>query len=196
MTRIVMIFITLLISVMSFSQKSIYIIAGTTNGIENSTFSNTGFNAGVQFDIPIKGNWSYQIGLNYNLIYEESNMDVIHYIGNQNILFDEGYISKYNYMEIPSIISYKLKIGSQIIFRVNYGLFFGVFAGGTSLLRSSKGFSDYSLVELTAYPVHLGFCVGAGVELRNIYLGIEGNTNITDAYLSDGIIKTKLGMRF
>jgi len=179
----------------SDAQLSCFFVAGSSHSINLSESSQSGFNVGAILDIPLSRLWSCQTGLNINSIATDSNWDITKTIGGIDKVFDEGSFSKYNFIEIPTTISLKIKLSENANLRFNTGPYLGIYTGGTSLLRTSTGFSDYALIRPYVDPAHLGFLFGTSFEINKFYIGIEGNINTTD-YIPKGVIKTKLGIRF
>ncbi len=186
------------IPILGFAQTSVVVFAGTTNGIDHSYVSDAGvgINAGATIDFRFKKHWSFQTGMNYTSVFTDTNYTLIKYIDSQNIEFDEGYISKDNVIQLPANLCYSTNLSSNANMQIHGGLFFGIAAGGLSLYRSSAGMSDYAVVTNSSDPVHIGTNIGAGIEINRVYIGIEGSFNLTDPYLPQGALKTKLGIRF
>lgn len=179
------------------SQVNVMLFAGSSHGIDLNAVSLPGYNAGALLDIPInKSKWSLQTGLNINSVVLDNNSSIERYYDLfHSKVFDEGSINSYSFLELPLCVAYNIMFlsGSKMTF--NTGIFMGIFTGGKSLLRSSTGFSDYAVETSYADPVNMGFLTGIGFTINRVYLGVEGNINVTE-YRPEGVIKTKFGFSF
>jgi hypothetical protein len=182
------------ISLIGKAQVSCFIIGGTSNGIDLNATSQPGFNLGTLVDFPFSKSWSLQTGLNFNSISVDSNWEVIEYVVNQTISFDGGKLSNFSFLEIPAAISTNIRLSDKSKLIFNAGGYFSIFTGGSSLYRSSKGYSDYVLLPTYSNPVGGGFLFGTGVEIDKLYLGVEANFNIPDGYMPNSVLKTKIGI--
>lgn len=184
-----------LIPIIGNAQVSCYLIGGSSHGINLSANSQPGFNIGALVDMPISKSWSFETGLNYNLISTDSNWKVLEYVVNQSVIFDAGKLSNFSFLEIPATISSNIKLSEKSKLKFNAGGYFSIFTGGSSLYRSSKGYSDYVLLPTYSQPIGGGFLFGTGIEVNKLYLGIEADFNIPDGYKPITVLKTKLGIR-
>lgn len=187
--------ILLSISTLTYAQVNCYLIGGSSHGIDLSANSQPGINLGTLIDIPLSKSWCFQTGLNYNQITIDSKWDVIKYVGTQTVNFDDGKLSNFSFIELPASISSSIKLSEKSKVKFNAGGYFSIFTGGSSLYRSSIGYSDYVLLPTYSQPFGGGFLFGTGVEVNKLYLGIEANFNVPDGYKPNAVLKTKLGIR-
>jgi hypothetical protein len=183
------------ISLIGNAQVSCYLMGGTSHGIDLNATSQSGFNLGALVDFPLSKSWSFQTGLNFNSFSIDSNWEVLEYVVNQTISFDGGVLSNYRFLEIPIAISTNIKLSDKSKLKFNTGGYFSIFTGGSSLYRSSKGYSDYVLLPTYSSAVGGGFLIGTGLEINKLYLGVEANLNISDGYKPITVLKTKIGIR-
>lgn len=191
---LVLLFIS--ISFIGKAQVSYYLIGGSSHGIDLNANSQPGFNLGTIVDLPFSKTWSFQTGLCFNKVSIDSNWDVLEYVGDQSINFDDGVLSNYSFLEIPAAISSSIKLSENSKLKFNAGGFFSIFTGGSSLYRSSLGYSNYVLQPTYSYPVGGGFLIGTGLEINKLYLGLEANFHIPDGYKPNTVLKTKIGIKF
>jgi hypothetical protein len=190
-----LVIIFLSITTFTQAQVSCYLIGGSSHGIDLNGNSQPGFNFGTVIDLPFSKKWSFQTGLNFNSISIDSNWEVLEYVVDKMVSFDSGKLSNYTFLEIPASISSSISLSEKCKLKFNAGGYFSVFTGGSSLYRSSKGYSDYVLLPTYSYPVSGGFLFGTGLEINKLYLGVEGNFNIPDGYKPNTVLKTKIGIR-
>lgn len=191
---ILILIVSLTISVKA--QVSCYLIGGSSHGIDLNANSNPGLNLGTIIDLPFSKTWSFQTGLSFNSISIDSNWEVLEYVVNQTVSFDGGKLSNFSFLEIPAAISSNIRLSEKSKLIFNVGGYFSIFTGGSSLYRSSKGYSNYVLLPTYSYPVGGGFLFGTGLEINKLYLGVEANFNIPDGYKPNAVLKTKIGIRF
>jgi len=160
-----------------------------------SSKTQPGFNLGAIIDLRFSKIWSFQTGLNINKVSLDSNWGLSKYVANQSIFFDAGKLSNFSFLEIPATISSKIILSENSNLKFNTGGYLSIFTGGSSLYRSSKGYSDYVLLPSYSQPIGGGFLFGTGIEINKIYLGVEANLNIPDGYKPLTIVKTNLGIR-
>lgn len=181
---------------LSNAQVSSYIIGGTSHGIMIGEVTQPGYNFGVMFDFPFSKSWSFQTGLNYNSVTSDDNMSILEYVVNHSETFDAGKLSNFTFLEIPAAISTNIRLSEKSKMRFNAGGYFSIFTGGSSLYRTSNGYSEYVVLPTYSFPIGGGFLFGTGIEINNIYLGLEANVNIPDGYKPISVLKSKLGIRF
>ncbi|MDD4992800.1 MAG: outer membrane beta-barrel protein [Paludibacter sp.] len=177
------------------AQVSCYLTGGSSHGIDLNANSQPGFNLGAIVDLPFSKAWSFQTGLNFNSVSIDSNWEVLEYVVNKTVSFDGGKLSNFSFLEIPAVISSNIKLSEKSKLKFNAGGYFSIFTGGSSLYRSSKGYSDYVLLPTYSYPVGGGILFGTGIEINKLYLGVEANFNIPDGYKPNTVLKTKIGIR-
>ena len=178
------------------AQSSVYLIGGSSHGIDLNATSQPGFNLGAIVDLPFSERWSFQTGLMYNSIAVDSEWKVSQYVVNQTVSFDGGNLSNYTFLEMPASLSLGIPLSEKSKIKFNAGGYFSIFTGGSSLYRSSNGYADYVLLPTYSAPVGGGFLIGTGLEIAKLYLGMEANFNIPDGYKPNCVLKTKLGIRF
>jgi len=178
------------------AQVSCYIIGGSSHSFDLNTSSLPGFNLGTIVDYPISKTWSFETGLNFNHVSIDSNWEVLEYVVDKTVKFNGGQISNFSFLEIPATITSTIILSEKSMLKFNAGGYFSIFTGGSSLYRSSTGYSDYVLQPTYSDPVGGGILLGTGIEINKLYFGIEGNLNIPDGYKPISVIKTKLGIRF
>lgn len=185
-------------SLLGRSQTTIQIFGGTTNAYYLSSIQNMGFNAGALIDIKFKEKWSFQTGLNVNSYTKEANYNQNYYFSESGItkFYNEGWISKFNYLEVPIAVSSKIKLKTDMHLVFNAGGYLAMFRGGQKILRSSDASVGYAIVSTNAENVHLGFLLGTGIEINKVCIGFESNFNVTDGLAAETLIKTKFGLRF
>ena len=158
--------------------------------------SQPGFNVGAIIDLPLsQKSWSFQTGLCYNNLKVNEYGRFIRIIGGKSITFDDGRASKYNLLEVPVNLTKRIDFSEDANLYFVGGAYLSVYLSGEELLRT-KGSSDYVLAHAYIDDVHLGFTLGAGVEINNVLVGLDININATNYYPLGFHLKLKTGYRF
>jgi len=195
MKKIIIIYLILSISLLSQAQVNCYLTGGSSHGIEAKNNSILSYNVGALLDIPLSKKLCLQTGMQINNLKMERDRLTSKYIVNQLNIYDFGSIAEYNFIEIPFSLSNSFKLGSNLNFKFNTGLYLSIFAGGNTLLRSSIGHANYATVSTNSNLIGGGFLIGSGLEINKLYFGIEGDANIPDGNKSIFVLKTKFAIR-
>lgn len=183
------------ISLIGKAQVNTFILGGSSYAIDVNASTQPGFNLGAFVDLPFSKSWSFQSGLNFNSVSTDSKWEVLEYVVDKMVSFDGGKLSNYTFLELPASISTSINLSEKSKLKFNAGGYFSIFTGGSSLYRSSIGYSNYVLQPTYSYPIGGGLIFGTGLEINKLYLGVEANFNIPDGYKPNTVIKTKIGIK-
>ena len=198
MKKLIFLIIFSFIATFSNAQVTVIPTVGFSCSFEETMdVHSPGLNAGVLIDFPFSNKkWSFQTGLGFNNLKRSYNSSFTRTIGGKSITFDEGSRSKYNFLEIPANFVRTIDASRYADIYFAVGAYLGIYLGGEELLRSSKGFSDYALLEAYADEAHLGFTFGTGVEINQVLIGLDINLNATGFEPTQFHFKLKMGYRF
>lgn len=174
-------------SVFSFRKPDKPVTVGVRAGVNfsgiidnNEEFdkTKTGFNVGVNLDLPIVQSLYIQTGLYFTTKGAKTEQKA------NDKYWDKAQINPM-YLELPLNLSWRLDASEYTQFQVNIGPYFAVGMGGK--YKVDKGGSESTVNELVkqplfsnksdlAYPMRrgdIGLGVGAGVTIHKIYLGFN-----------------------
>lgn len=154
--------------------------SGVADKSTDSDFNNffnrtkTGFNVGLNMDVPILTSFYIQTGLYFTTKggrYQESARELYEVKATLNPM----------YLELPVYASWRLDCSKHTQIQVNIGPYFGVAVGGKAKYSEKSEKLDYS--ESEKEPLFgkdailrrgdIGLGVGAGITVHKIYLGFN-----------------------